>query len=646
MFEDALAAGICSMGVDVLQVGPMPTPGMAFLTADMRCDAGVMISASHNPYQDNGIKFFSRDGFKLPDEIEAAHRGADRHRRARVAARAGRRRSAARSASTTPTAATSSSSRRPSRRSSRSTGCASCSTARTAPPTRSGRPCSRSSAPRSSRSASSRTARNINDGVRLAVSREAGREGARAARRRRHRARRRRRPLRDGRREGRRRRRRRAARALRRATWSSAARCGAARSSRTVMSNLGLETRARAAAASGWCARRSATATSSRRCAPAATTSAASSPATCSSSTTTPPATASSPRSRCSRSCAAAGGRSPSWSRDFERFPQVLVNVRVAEKRPLESLPELSQAARREGRDGARRPRPRADPLQRHRAEGARDGRRRRRGAASASTRDELAERAARAPSAGRVVMRALVARRSTPLPRLRDVAGRARAATSPRPRRAAELAGVDAVRLGANEALRPCARRTCATRAASCAASSCALAAGAVAAQARARGAPRSRRAGARGRDGSRARGPARPARRAPALAPARARAARGGHPGVARWIAPELEAVKLARGAERRAASSSTPARSSTCPVASARAALERFGDAARLAAKLRLADRRRRRRSATARLREAARRPRRSSSASWSAARLVARALLVGLDRALRELRSALA
>ena len=50
MFENALVAGICSMGVDVLQVGPMPTPGMAFLTADMRCDAGVMISASHNPF--------------------------------------------------------------------------------------------------------------------------------------------------------------------------------------------------------------------------------------------------------------------------------------------------------------------------------------------------------------------------------------------------------------------------------------------------------------------------------------------------------------------------------------------------------------------------------------------------------------------
>jgi phosphoglucosamine mutase len=70
MFEDALAAGICSMGVNVIQVGPMPTPAMAFLTTDMRCDAGVMISASHNPYQDNGIKFFAHDGFKLPDDVE------------------------------------------------------------------------------------------------------------------------------------------------------------------------------------------------------------------------------------------------------------------------------------------------------------------------------------------------------------------------------------------------------------------------------------------------------------------------------------------------------------------------------------------------------------------------------------------------
>jgi phosphoglucosamine mutase len=71
MLEDALAAGLCSMGVDVLQVGPIPTPGLAFLTTDMRCDAGAMISASHNPYYDNGVKFFSGDGFKLPDEVEA-----------------------------------------------------------------------------------------------------------------------------------------------------------------------------------------------------------------------------------------------------------------------------------------------------------------------------------------------------------------------------------------------------------------------------------------------------------------------------------------------------------------------------------------------------------------------------------------------
>ncbi len=70
MFEDALAAGICSMGVRVIQVGPMPTPGLAFLTTDMRCDAGAMISASHNAYRDNGIKFFGHDGFKLPDEVE------------------------------------------------------------------------------------------------------------------------------------------------------------------------------------------------------------------------------------------------------------------------------------------------------------------------------------------------------------------------------------------------------------------------------------------------------------------------------------------------------------------------------------------------------------------------------------------------
>jgi len=70
MLETAMASGICSMGVDVLLVGPLPTPGIAFLTRSHRADAGVVISASHNPFQDNGIKLFSSTGFKLPDELE------------------------------------------------------------------------------------------------------------------------------------------------------------------------------------------------------------------------------------------------------------------------------------------------------------------------------------------------------------------------------------------------------------------------------------------------------------------------------------------------------------------------------------------------------------------------------------------------
>jgi len=71
MLESALVSGICSMGVDVLLIGPMPTPGIAFITRSMRADAGMVISASHNPFQDNGIKIFSRDGFKLPDSEES-----------------------------------------------------------------------------------------------------------------------------------------------------------------------------------------------------------------------------------------------------------------------------------------------------------------------------------------------------------------------------------------------------------------------------------------------------------------------------------------------------------------------------------------------------------------------------------------------
>ena len=70
MIETALIAGFTSVGIDVFQTGPMPTPAVAMLTRSMRCDAGVMISASHNPFDDNGIKLFGPDGYKLSDEIE------------------------------------------------------------------------------------------------------------------------------------------------------------------------------------------------------------------------------------------------------------------------------------------------------------------------------------------------------------------------------------------------------------------------------------------------------------------------------------------------------------------------------------------------------------------------------------------------
>lgn len=70
MLETAIASGICSMGADVWLVGPLPTPGISFITTSMRANAGVVISASHNPYYDNGIKIFSHNGLKLPDEME------------------------------------------------------------------------------------------------------------------------------------------------------------------------------------------------------------------------------------------------------------------------------------------------------------------------------------------------------------------------------------------------------------------------------------------------------------------------------------------------------------------------------------------------------------------------------------------------
>ncbi|MEK9753141.1 MAG: phosphoglucosamine mutase [Rhodospirillaceae bacterium] len=72
MLEPALTAGFVSVGMDVVLVGPMPTPAIAMLVRSLRADLGVMLSASHNPYQDNGIKFFGPDGYKLSDEVEAA----------------------------------------------------------------------------------------------------------------------------------------------------------------------------------------------------------------------------------------------------------------------------------------------------------------------------------------------------------------------------------------------------------------------------------------------------------------------------------------------------------------------------------------------------------------------------------------------
>lgn len=71
MLENAMVAGITSLGVDVLLIGPLPTPGVAYITRSLRADAGIVLSASHNPYEDNGIKFFRHDGYKLDDAIES-----------------------------------------------------------------------------------------------------------------------------------------------------------------------------------------------------------------------------------------------------------------------------------------------------------------------------------------------------------------------------------------------------------------------------------------------------------------------------------------------------------------------------------------------------------------------------------------------
>ncbi|MDD3020173.1 MAG: phosphoglucosamine mutase, partial [Alphaproteobacteria bacterium] len=70
MLEQALTSGFLAMGMDVVLTGPIPTPGIAMLTRSLRADIGVMISASHNKFEDNGIKLFGHDGYKLPDDLE------------------------------------------------------------------------------------------------------------------------------------------------------------------------------------------------------------------------------------------------------------------------------------------------------------------------------------------------------------------------------------------------------------------------------------------------------------------------------------------------------------------------------------------------------------------------------------------------
>src|SRR3977135_362640 len=86
MIETALVAGFTSVGMDVLLLGPMPTPAVAMLTRSMRADLGVMISASHNPFDDNGIKLFGPDGYKLSDQVEhESEQSVDRSRAKKLA---------------------------------------------------------------------------------------------------------------------------------------------------------------------------------------------------------------------------------------------------------------------------------------------------------------------------------------------------------------------------------------------------------------------------------------------------------------------------------------------------------------------------------------------------------------------------------
>ena len=200
MMESAMVAGFTSVGMDVVLLGPMPTPAVAMLTRSMRADLGVMISASHNPFADNGIKLFGPDGYKLSDEAEQAIEKRLKKEPEARQARADRPRQAA---STTPAAATSSSPSDTSPSICGSTGSRWSSIAPTAPPiTSRPKPCG-SWAPRSSRSASRPTASTSTTAAARPIPQLLQRDGGRERRRHRPRARRRRRPADRRRRKGR-----------------------------------------------------------------------------------------------------------------------------------------------------------------------------------------------------------------------------------------------------------------------------------------------------------------------------------------------------------------------------------------------------------------------------------------------------------
>ena len=559
----------------------MPTPAMAFLTVDMRCDAGVMISASHNPYQDNGIKFFSHDGFKLPDEVEARDRGADRPGELATAPRA-RGRDRPRAAHRRRD--------RPLRRVPEEDLPAGPDARGPAHRARlrerrrlQGRPdgALASSAPRCSRSASSRTgATSTTDAARSIPRRVRRRCGA--ARRRRHRL--------DG----------------------DADRCvlvdekgeivdgdamlalcardlverGGLRGGAvvaTVMSNLGLERAARAAraAAGAHGGRRPLRRRGDAR------------------GRLQPRRRAVGPRrlprpqhDRRRPAHRAAGardhapqrsGRSRSWSRASSASRRCCVNVA---RRGEATARELCRRCRRrsQGREGARRPRPRADPLQRHRAEGARHGRGRGRDA-RARIRRARSPSCCGARSAARAE-RALLILALDALPRCAS----ARAGGEPRPRRGGDPRGAGRRRRGslvANEELRPVREADLRDVRRAARALELRIAPTPVAAQARARDA-----AGRvvlssepTGRGCSPRRSTPAPAQ---GRAARRADAPRGGHSGLGpRRARPRVgEGRARGRGRGRRDLDGRLE-----LPEADRGRALERLGDAARLAAKLRL-------------------------------------------------------